>query len=202
MGYLNMEDQTVAAVDSEGWLHSGDLARIDGDQYVYITGRIKELIITAGGENVAPVPIEDRVKQELPVFSYVVVIGDRRKFLSALLTLAVETDPATGMPTDTLTVEAASWCQRHIGGEVRSVQDVLSNMTDSLQGAVQAGMERVNRQAVSNAQRIQKWSILLTEFSVAGGELGPTMKMRRPFIYRKYAEDIEHIYQEASTARK
>ena len=110
MGYLNNEEKTKEAIDDEGWLHSGDIGRIDEDGFLYITGRIKgnmklfmwvqlclncliaifpELIITAGGENMAPVPIEDRIKKELPFLSNVMVIGDKKKFVSCLVTLKV-----------------------------------------------------------------------------------------------------------------
>ncbi|KAF6716147.1 Long-chain-fatty-acid--CoA ligase ACSBG2 [Oryzias melastigma] len=89
MGYLNMPDKTEEALDKDGWLHSGDLGKFDKDNFLYITGRIKELIITAGGENIPPVPIEDAVKSELPIISNAMLIGDKLKFLSMLLTLKV-----------------------------------------------------------------------------------------------------------------
>lgn len=89
MGYLKMEDKTHDAIDDEGWLHSGDIGKLDADGFLYITGRIKELIITAGGENVAPVLLEDNLKAELPCLSNSMIIGDKRKFLSVLLTLKV-----------------------------------------------------------------------------------------------------------------
>ncbi|XP_048454796.1 long-chain-fatty-acid--CoA ligase ACSBG2-like isoform X2 [Rhincodon typus] len=87
MGYLNMPEQTKEALDEKGWLHSGDVGRYDEDGFLYVTGRIKELLITAGGENIAPVPIEDAVKAKLPIISNAMLIGDKRKFLSMLLTL-------------------------------------------------------------------------------------------------------------------
>ena len=89
MGYLHQPEKTLAAIDSEGWLHSEDIGRLDKDGYLFITGRLKEILITAGGENVAPVPIEDRIKKELPTVSQAVVIGDKQKFLSVLLTVKV-----------------------------------------------------------------------------------------------------------------
>ena len=89
MGYLFQPEKTAATIDSEGWLHSEDVGHIDKDGFVFITGRLKELLITAGGENVAPVPIEDRIKHELPIISQALVLGDRLKFLSVLLTLKV-----------------------------------------------------------------------------------------------------------------
>ncbi|MEQ2298542.1 Long-chain-fatty-acid--CoA ligase acsbg2 [Ameca splendens] len=89
MGYLNMPDKTAESLDENGWLHSGDLGKHDEEDFLYITGRIKELIITAGGENIAPVPIEDAVKKEVPIISNAMLIGDKLKFLSMLLTLKV-----------------------------------------------------------------------------------------------------------------
>ena len=115
MGYLNNEEKTKEAIDDEGWLHSGDIGKVDKDGFIFITGRIKgklyhknkcdqllvqriyniivsftaELIITAGGENMAPVPIEDRIKEEVPFLSNVMLIGDKKKFVSCLVTLKV-----------------------------------------------------------------------------------------------------------------
>nr|XP_033792951.1 long-chain-fatty-acid--CoA ligase ACSBG2-like isoform X2 [Geotrypetes seraphini] len=90
MGYLNMKDKTEEVINKEGWLHSGDLGKHDEHGFLYITGRIKELVITAGGENIPPVPIEDGVKEEVPIISNAMLIGDQRKFLSVLLTLKVQ----------------------------------------------------------------------------------------------------------------
>lgn len=89
MGYLESEDATVEAIDEEGWLHSGDLGRMDNQGFLFITGRIKEIIITAGGENVAPIPIENLVKEKIPIISNAMLVGDKAKFLSVLLTLKV-----------------------------------------------------------------------------------------------------------------
>ena len=90
MGYLNNAEKTAETFDSDGWLHTGDIAKIDQDGYLYITGRLKELIITAGGENIAPVPIEDKVKFELSdILNNCMLVGDKRKYLVILVTLKV-----------------------------------------------------------------------------------------------------------------
>lgn len=87
MGYFKDEESTRNTIDKDGWLHSGDVGKLDKTGNLVITGRIKELIITAGGENVAPVLIEDEVKKNIPIVSNCMVIGDKRKYLSILLTL-------------------------------------------------------------------------------------------------------------------
>merc|ERR1719450_1127988 len=92
MGYMRNEDATKETIDKDGYLHSGDIGAIDSG-LLKITGRIKELIITAGGENVAPVPIEDAIKKHLPAVSNVMVVGDKRKFLSCIVTLKTTPTP-------------------------------------------------------------------------------------------------------------
>ncbi len=98
------------------------------DGYIEIAGRLKELIITAGGENIAPLPIEDNVKRELPgVVSNVVVIGDGKKYLTCLLTLKVTVDPATAQPTDNLEETVIEWCQEQGVGGLKTMNDLLTS---------------------------------------------------------------------------
>lgn len=92
-GYLKNEAATKEIIDAHGYLHSGDLGRIDEEGFLYITGRIKEIIITAGGENVAPIIIEDTFKEYCPIASNIMVIGENQKFLTALITLKSEINP-------------------------------------------------------------------------------------------------------------
>ncbi|XP_063170460.1 long-chain-fatty-acid--CoA ligase ACSBG1 isoform X4 [Candoia aspera] len=199
MGYLNMEDKTREVIDQDGWLHSGDLGKMDKDGFLYVTGRIKELIITAGGENIPPVPLEDAVKKELPLISNAVLIGDQKKFLSMLLTLKCSVDPDTSEPTDCLTQEARDFCQK-AGSKATQVSEIVRARDHAVYRAVQVGIDRVNGCSVSNAQRIQKWAILGKDFSISGGEFGPTMKLKRQTVAEKYKNEIEAFYKDCLAA--
>ncbi|XP_044086762.1 long-chain-fatty-acid--CoA ligase ACSBG1 isoform X3 [Neovison vison] len=172
MGYLNMEDKTREAVDDEGWLHTGDTGRLDADGFLYITGRLKELIITAGGENVPPVPIEEAVKTELPIISNAMLIGDQRKFLSMLLTL------------------------KRVGSKATTVSEIVDTKDEAVYRAIEQGIQRVNSKAAARPYCIQKWAILQRDFSISGGELGPTMKLKRLMVLDKYKDIIDSFYQE------
>ncbi|XP_035251951.1 long-chain-fatty-acid--CoA ligase ACSBG1 [Anguilla anguilla] len=195
MGFLNMEDKTRETLDEHGWLRSGDLGKVDEDNFLYITGRIKELIITAGGENVPPVPIEDAVKKELPIISNAMLIGDKRKFLSMLLTLKCACNAETMEPTDELSLEAVEYCQQ-LGSQATKVSDIVGGKDKEIYRSIQEGIDHVNSRAISNAQRIQKWAVLGRDFSIAGGELGPTMKLRRSVVLEMYHKEIESFYTE------
>ncbi|XP_025064175.1 long-chain-fatty-acid--CoA ligase ACSBG1 isoform X4 [Alligator sinensis] len=194
MGYLNMEDKTNEAIDEDGWLHSGDLGKIDKDGFVYTTGRIKDLIITAGGENVPPIPIEDAVKKALPIVSNTMLIGDQKKFLSILLTLKSTLDPETSEPTDYLTEEAREFCQK-IGSNATKVSEIVATKDKAVHQAIQDGITKVNINATAKVQCIQKWVILQRDFSISGGELGPTMKLKRDAVLEKYKEEISAFYK-------
>ncbi|XP_007952683.1 long-chain-fatty-acid--CoA ligase ACSBG2 [Orycteropus afer afer] len=193
MGYLDREDATREAIDEDGWLHSGDLGRMDKHGYIYITGRTKEILITAGGENVAPVPIENLVKQRIPIISNAMLVGDKAKFLSILLTLKCEFNSKSGEPLDRLSPETINFC-RHLGSQSTTVTDILEGQDPYVYTAIQKGIDKVNEAAISNAQKIQKWLILEKDFSISSGELGPTGKVRRQFITEKYKTQISNLY--------
>ncbi|XP_069071792.1 long-chain-fatty-acid--CoA ligase ACSBG2 isoform X2 [Pleurodeles waltl] len=198
MGYLNMEDKTKESLDEEGWLHSGDLGKHDEQGFLFITGRIKELIITAGGENIPPVPIEDAIKENVPIISNVMVIGDKKKFLSMLVTLKCNINGDTGEPEDDMTPEIIEFCQK-LGSKSTKVSDIVGGKDKAVYAAIQEGLNRVNKKATSNAQVIQKWVILEKDFTVAGGELGPTMKLKRPVVAKMYQDQIDNFYTDAVT---
>uniref|UniRef100_A0A8B9LE99 long-chain-fatty-acid--CoA ligase n=1 Tax=Astyanax mexicanus TaxID=7994 RepID=A0A8B9LE99_ASTMX len=170
MGYLNMPEKTDEALDTEGWLHSGDLGKLDQNDFMYITGRIKELIITAGGENVPPVPIEDALKEEVSIISNAMLVGDKKKFLAMLLTLKCKVDD-NGDPTDELTPLAVEYCRQR-GVTATKVSEIINNKEPAIYKAIQEGVNIINEKATSNAQRVQKWTLLPRDFSISGGELG------------------------------
>jgi len=193
MGYAYREDATRKDMTEDGWLRTGDLADIDNEGYHRIVGREKDLIITAGGENIAPQPIHEEVKKRLPIISQVLLLGDKQKFCSTFLTLAVDVDPDTMEPSNKLTSAALDWC-RSVGSNANTVQDVLKGPDSNIMRGIQAGIDAANKEAVSNAQKIQKWMIIPRDFSIPGGEIGPTMKVKRQHVVKMYQKQINKIY--------
>ena len=178
-GYLKDPEATRNTIDPDGWLHSGDIGTIDKDGFLQITDRKKDLLITAGGENIAPQVIEGQLKG-IPVVAQAVVVGDRRKFLAALVTLDPERvkaeAEAAGSPATT--VGEAAKCKifnRHLQKQVDQVNEKLARV-----------------------QTIKKFVIVPTEFSIEGGELTPTMKVKRKVVNEKYRSEIESMYAEAA----
>jgi long-chain-fatty-acid--CoA ligase ACSBG len=189
-GYLKNPEATGQTIDGNGFLHSGDVGALDGGGFLKITGRIKELIITAGGENVPPVLIENSIKAEAPFISNVMVIGDKRKFLSCVITLHTEVDEE-GEPTETL-AGATKAKLKELGLELTTVADAQGS--DKFKEAITAAIKAANANAASNAQKVQKFEILPVDFSVTGGELTATQKLKRRIVSSKYAEVIEGMY--------
>jgi long-chain-fatty-acid--CoA ligase ACSBG len=196
-GYVGLPEKTNETIDQEGWLHSGDIAIINNDSddmfptgFVSITGRIKELIITAGGENIAPTIIESQLKAAMPALSNAMVIGDQRKFLTVLLSVQVEVD-ADGNATGTLTRRALE-TSHDIGSTATTTTDVMKCL--QWKKYFNNGIQTANTFATSQAQNIGKWTLIPTDFTEKGGELTPTLKLKRSVTATKYATYIEAMY--------
>lgn len=198
MGYLNNEEKTKEAMGDDGWFHSGDLCKMDAEGFYTIVGRIKEILITAGGENVAPTNIEDEIKNALPkIVSNVMVVGDKQKYLTCLITLKVQIDPHTMAPTDKLEPLAADWVTSICGEDISTLTELMGGKGwEKVKEEIDAGVERANEKAVSNVARVKKWKLIEKEFSVDGGELGPSLKLKRFHVVEMYRKEIEEMYQE------
>ncbi|EFN72902.1 Long-chain-fatty-acid--CoA ligase ACSBG2 [Camponotus floridanus] len=194
MGYLNAPEKTAEAKDKNGWLHSGDLGKIDSNGILSITGRIKELIITSGGENISPLNIEQAILSELPALSNAMLVGDKRKYLTVLVTLKSNMNSETGEPLDTLNPSVLQWA-KSIGSNAKTVTDVISSHDPLIYKEIDKAIKRANEQAISNAQKVQKFEILPHDFSIPTGELGPTLKLKKNIVLKMYADLIDKMYQ-------
>jgi len=195
MGYLGDPKKTEETLDDDNWVLTGDLGSMDNG-FVIIQGRMKDIIITSGGKNIAAYPIETRIKTELSQFvSNCVVVGDKQKHLSCLLTVRAVADPTTLEVTDQLDPVASAWCSS-LGCSPLSVPDLADNKHkyQPVWDAVMEAINKVNRHSISRAAEVKKFTILPSEFTIAGGELGPTLKIKRHVVVKKYAPQIESMY--------
>ena len=175
-GYLRMPDQTAELIDEEGWLHTGDLGALDDDGYLKITGRKKDILITAGGKNVAPAEMEALITP-IPGIGQVVVVGDRKPYLAALVTF----DPEN----------LSAFSQFSSNGEL-TFEALAAN--EEVRSFLQEQIEACCNSKVARYQTIKRICALPVEFSVEGGELTPTMKVKRNIVMEKYADEIEALY--------
>ncbi len=173
-GYWGNEAATSEAIDRDGWFHTGDVGEVDDEGFVRITGRKKEILVTAGGKNVAPAVLEDRLRAHALV-DQCLVVGDGQPFIGALVTIDRETYPA--------------WAHEH--GKPADVADAVDD--PELVAAVQEAVDEANK-AVSKAEAIRKFTILPGEWTEEGGQLTPSLKLKRNVVVREARSEIEALY--------
>ena len=174
-GYYKDPLATADTLDRDGWLHSGDIGTIDAEGFLQITDRKKDLIITAGGENIAPALVEGYLKG-IPVVSQAVVIGDRQRYLSVLLTLNKDRIPqdAQSCGSGACDPETASKDEKFLAFLQRQIDGVNARL--------------------ARVQAVKKFRVIPSEFTIEGGELTPTMKVKRKVVTEKYRREIEQLY--------
>jgi long-chain acyl-CoA synthetase len=201
MGYYKDEEATRATVDVDGWLHTGDVGRIDDEGFLSIVDRKKHIIITAGGKNLTPANIENAIKAEDPLISHVHAHGDRRPYVTALVTLspleAIEWGVAQGrVPASEAEALRAALMANPFArpaplttllADVSSAQEVRSRIRD----AVRRGNDRLSR-----VEQVKRVAVLERELSVEEEELTPTMKVRRKEVETKFASTFARLYED------
>jgi long-chain acyl-CoA synthetase len=176
-GYWNNETATKEMIDEAGWLHTGDVGTLDDEGFLTITGRKKDLIITAGGKNVAPAPLEDRLRAHWLV-SQCLVVGDGRPYIAALI--AADPEALAQWKTDNGRPDKATMAELRDDAVLRA--------------EIQAAIDEANT-AVSQAEAIKRFILLDEDFTEAGGQLTPTLKVRRSIVVERYAAVITALYE-------
>jgi long-chain acyl-CoA synthetase len=173
--YYKDPELTMATIDADGWLYTGDIGELDTDGFLKVIDRKKELIITSGGKNVSPALVEYELQRH-PLIGQACAVGDRRNYVTALLVLDPETAPAwaraRGIPFDSLADLAAH-------------PEVLAE--------VERGVAAANSH-LARPERVRRFTLLPAEWTTQSGELTPSMKRRRRVIVDRYAKEIEHLY--------
>ena len=175
-GYRNEPEKTAEAIDSEGWLHTGDVGEFDEDGYLRIIDRKKELIINAAGKNMSPANIEAKIKAASPLIGQVCAVGDNRPYNVALIVLDPDVAPV--------------FAQQH-GIEGKSIAELAAE--PAIPAEIEAAVERGNA-GLSRVEQVKKFALLPAEWAPGGEELTPTMKLKRRPIERRYEAEIERLY--------
>ena len=173
-GYWGDEAATTEATDDHGWFHTGDVGEIDDEGFVRITGRKKEILVTAGGKNVAPAVLEDRLRAH-PLVDQCLVVGDGQPFIAALVTLDPETVPA--------------WAERH--GKPADLAQLVDD--PDLRAEIEAGVAEANK-AVSQAESIRRFIVLEASWTEEGGQLTPSLKLKRGVVMREHRDEVEALH--------
>jgi long-chain acyl-CoA synthetase len=173
-GYWHNDAATAEAMEHDRWFHTGDVGEVDDEGFVRITGRKKEILVTAGGKNVAPAVLEDRVRASALV-DQCIVVGDGQPFIAALVTIDPETFPA--------------WAKQH--DKSGSIADLVND--PELRSEIESAIEDANK-AVSKAESIRKFAIVPEQWTEEGGQLTPSLKLKRNVVMREAHEDVEALY--------
>jgi long-subunit acyl-CoA synthetase (AMP-forming) len=176
-GYRNQPERTAETIDADGWLHTGDIAEIDEDGYVRLVDRKKEIIINAAGKNMSPANIEATLKGASPLIGQACVIGDGRRYNTALIVLDSDFGPA--------------WAAQN-GLEGKSLEELAEE--GAVVAAVQAGVDAANAR-LARVEQIKRFMLVRGDWLPGGDELTPTMKLKRRPIAEKYANEIEAMYE-------
>src|ERR1022692_1448067 len=180
-GYWNNEAATKEMIDEDGWLHTGDIGELDDEGFLTITGRKKDLIITSAGKNVAPAVLEDRLRAHW-LISQCLVVGDAKPYIAVL----VAADPETFGQWKSDNGKAADATIADLSGDPVLLAEIQSAVDDA-------------NKAVSNAEAIKKFALLEEDFTESGGQLTPTLKVKRNVVMDQYADQITALYQEQRT---
>jgi long-chain acyl-CoA synthetase len=173
-GYWRNDEATAEAKDQKGWFHTGDIGEIDDEGFVRITGRKKEILVTAGGKNVAPAVLEDRLRAH-PLVDQCMVVGDGQPFVAALVTIDPESLPG--------------WAGQH--GKSHEIEDLVRD--PDLRAEIEKAVEDANA-AVSKAESIRKFTILPVLWTEEGGQLTPSLKLKRGVVMREHRDDVDALY--------
>lgn len=180
MGYLGNSEESAKTMDDEGYIHSGDIGKLDSDGFLTITGRAKDLLVTSGGENIAPIVVESSLISAMSAIARAFAIGDHRKFVSALLIPCVDENGKLIGP--------AALVNEDISTGEQAIND------EKWKSYLEDGIGKANDDAVSNAAKIKQYRLLGADFSVDSGELTPTMKVKRGIVLKKFSDTIESMY--------
>jgi long-chain acyl-CoA synthetase len=175
-GYWDNPESTAEAIDADGWFHTGDLGAVDADGYLRITGRSKEIIVTAAGKNVAPAPLEDKVRASW-LIGQCMVVGEGRPFVGALITIDPESWPL--------------WLQRAGADPATMLSSMLQDPV--LLADVQSAIDEANA-SVSRAESIRAFRILGEDWTEAGGQITPSLKLRRSVVLAEHQHDVDALY--------
>jgi long-chain acyl-CoA synthetase len=176
VGYYKNAEATKEALEADGWFHTGDIGELDNDGFLRITGRKKELIVTAGGKNVAPAVLEDRLRAH-PLVSQCMVVGDQKPFIACLVTIDEESFP--------------DWKFKHNKPSDATVADLVDD--DDLRGEIQAAIDDANK-AVSKAEAIKAFKILAEDWTVDSGHITPSLKVKRNVVLKDFEPDVNDLY--------